>query len=318
MAHTKQAVNVLDGIPKIIKGVTNVLFVGSGDWASDMQREYPGQVFRTLAEAIAAVPVGDGTNTFGFYNTKIIVKGTHEFTSTVQIPLTKSGIEIIGVGPHWGSAGFYANTDFGAGVPMIEVGGFNIAMRNIRFWSEVDQAGDALTVGVAANSGALYFKAENVSIMGPNSASYKTFVHGIRLKDAKFAHLKDVYVDVGTGATAGILCESGYGNGREQILENVHVNVQIDTGDAVIPLKVNADQHYGRIIGGSYIAQSTADAIEINANGWALSGGGIAANENVVSADATPIDNNGTGTIYGEYYVKQIGGSTAAVLASNA
>ena len=47
MANTKQAVDALAGIPKMVNGVPNFLYVGTGDWGAQMQREYPGQVFRT-------------------------------------------------------------------------------------------------------------------------------------------------------------------------------------------------------------------------------------------------------------------------------
>lgn len=316
MAYMNVSTDVSNGTPRMVKGVPNILFIGSGDWATEMEKEHPGRVFSSLSDAINAVPAGDGSSTYGYYHTLIYVRGTHAIDSKVQIPIEKSGIKLIGVGDHYGEAGFYTDTDLTAGVPMIEVEAYNFEMKNLRLWSSVTQAGDCITVGVTATSGALYFRAENVHILGPNSGSYKTFEHGIRLKDAKYAHLKDVYVDVGTGATAGILCEAGLGNGREQVLENCHVSVQADTGDAVIPLKVNADQHYGHIIGGTYVAQSTADAIEIGGNGWILTGGGLAASENAVSDGVAPIDINGDNTVLGEFYVKQIGANTAAALAT--
>ena len=319
MSHIKLSTDVTNATPRYVKGVPNILYVGSGDWATEMKREYgEDKVFATLPAAIAAVPAGDGSSTYGFYNTKIIVHGTHLVSSTITIPITKSGITIEGVGPHAGSAGIYTTTALGAGVPLLKVLGYNVTLKNFRVWAETTvQTGDAIHWG-DATYGALYGHLENVHVLGPSSGSYLKFVKGIVLKDAKYTHLVDCEVDVATGSTAGISIEAGVGNGRNHVLKNCHVHVLTDTGDAVKALDIAADQEGGIIDGGSYVCQSTADAIEIDGAYWTLTGGVIAANESAVSADAAPIDNNVTTTVYGECYVKQINGATQVALATEA
>jgi len=306
--------NATDGIPVMVKGVPNILYVGSGDWYTEMQRVYGNsRVFRTLQDAINAVPPGDGTNTFGYYNTKIIVLGNELVTGVTTIPVNRSGIEIIGVGSHYGSAGMYTSTALGAGVPILLVQGNNIAIRNMRFWADTTtQTGDAIHFGDATYA-ALYGLVENVRVQGAVSGSYLDFKNGIVIKDAKYSILRDVEVTGGANTAVGIHYQAGVGNGKNHRLDNVRSHIFNDTGDTAVPLKVDADQNHGIINGGQFVTHSTADAITIAGDEWTLTGGGLAATEVAVGVNAH-IDITGTEPTIGEFYVKQLGGATAASL----
>jgi len=308
---------VTDGIPIIVKGVPNILFVGTGDWYTEMSRQHPSKVFKSLQAAIDAVPAGDGSTTYGNYNTKIIVHGTTTVTTTVTVPATKAGIEIVGTDPQWGKAGINTATALGAGVPILKILGNNCAIRNLRVWAETTtQTGDAIHFGDATYP-ALYGLIENVRVQGAVSGSYLDFKNGIVIKDSKYTIIRKTEVTGGANTAVGISIEAGVGNGKRHRLENVNVHIFNDTGDAAIPLQIAADQNLGIIQGGEYITHSTADAIEIGGNEWTITGGGLAANEDIVGVE-TQIDWNGAQRIVGEFYVKQLGGATAASLFSEA
>jgi hypothetical protein len=316
----KQALPALQGIPSYVQGKANVLYCGprTSTWMRAMQDILPGTWFPTLKNAIDALPAGDGTATFGFNNSVIFVGPEHPevTTSTLPIvPLSKSGVTIV-FGP---DAYLYTSAILGAGNALLELQGYYSKVVNGRFFTtQAAQTGSAIIVGGSGVEGAgLYATLENCLVQCTESGTYTDFAKGIQVRDGKYTTIKDCVVYGDAGTTANISIEAGIGNSRGVRIINTTSRIVVDAGNAAYALSVDADQNYGHIIGGSFVTPSTQDAIEIDGNGWELGGAGLAANADAVGAGAQ-IDYNGTGVIVGPFYVKQVGGGTAASLFSEA
>lgn len=311
MSNIKQSIGATLGVPLSVDGLVNVLYVGASNssWTRAMETQYPGRVFYTLQAAITAAPRGDGTNTFGYNNTRIIFAGQNTATFPITIPTTRSGITIEGLPGN----SISTSTDLGAGVALIKVEGNNCTLRNLRlFTTAATQNGDAIQIG-SATGAALYTNLDNCIVQGPENGVYTDFANGIVVKDAKYSVLENNTVYGGVGTVVGIKVSAGVGNSTGLTLKNNYVEIVDDTADTAICLQVDASQNFGKIIGGQYLTNSTADAIEINGDDWFLGGAGLAANEDTVGAGAQ-VDWNGARPKVGQFYVKDINGATAASL----
>jgi len=317
MAYTELAIDALRGIPRIVKGKTNFLYVGTSDWGAEMQKEHPGKVFRTLTDAIAAVPAGDGTDTFGFVQTVIVMRGYETVTAAtapVTVPLTKSGVLITAAQP--GQGGLTTSVALGADTPLLRIQGYNCWIDGLRFYADtVTQTGDCVQFGAAAGAGVNYCGMSNCLIQGSMSGTYKDFTRAVVTYNGKYMTYKNNWIEIGDGSTAGFkFAADAAGNGRSQYLKDNIVYCKDEASNACILVDVDVDQEGGIIDGGLYSNEgSTADVFEIDAANWTITGHGLACNADAVGAGAQ-IDWNGADRTVGPFYVKQGGGATAPTL----
>lgn len=317
MAYTEVSVNALDGVPRKINGLDNVLYVGASNsaWAIAMELDNPGKVYPTLASAIAAIPAGDGTTTFGYYNSQIIVgPGTYTSTATTVIPKTKAGITITFLP----GAIMTTATALGANVAVLEVQAPYCVLNNPTITNtHATQTGTGLIIGGnAVGEGNGTGCIVNGGRIG-GSTTATDFAKSVSIFGAADAQLNNVRVFGSTATTNGIEIAAGGDTDAVAALRVALNNcfVKIVTGGASTnPLTVAAGQLDGVINGGFYGTDSGATAIAITAEGWALMGGGLAVNTDTVGAGAQIDLITATTINIGQFYVKDIGAATAASL----
>lgn len=294
----------------------------------------PGKVFDNFPAALAAlpsVPVGQNglaANVANDYMSACIyvAKGVHSSATPIVVGATKSGTRIY---CEKGSI-IQATANLGVNTAgLIELQGEELQLVGYpKLTTNTGdpnlQAGCALIVGGNLNSssgegigrGALI---QNLTIDG--NGGNRDFANCLTIRGAADVVVENsrLYGFTDTASSIIRIIDSSFGrDGGKTILRNVIAYARSDSGNTAEPLIVAVNQDHGEIYGGAYVTDSaTTKPIAIAATNWTLTDGGLAANAAAVG-NKVHVDVTGSAPKIGQWYVKQVGGATAATLLSQA